>query len=533
MTTLLLALALQVVPAGDLCIVAGQVVDRSTGEPLRKTTLILQTASGRDRKTYAVRSNSEGQFEFRDVAPGSYRLSADRFGYIRQQFNPRDDSSGMTLKLRAGQQLEDLRFELTPQGVITGRVLDEEGDPIHHVSVLLLRYEYSSGQRMLTVATHSQTNDIGEYRLGQVPPGRYYIRAAANYRNRLVMPGDAGYLPTFYPQAGEPSAASPLVVKAGQQFEGVDIRMRQAQMFTVQGVVLDGATNSPVEGVVVSLGVAGADWARSISRRSATSREQGRFEITRVPAGDYILSTSGRSRRRRAESRGVARQSLVVTEGGVDGVTLVLQPPQTIEGTVRVEEDEEMSLRGLRIDFLAEGASRLVGSRIGDENSFQFTGLLPVRYTLNVRRLPDGLYLKSAAIGRTDVLKNGVDLSGGVHGKIEITLSSKGAEVSGIVTGSDDAPAGGVLVTLVPEGDGPLPGYLFRTVHSQLDGSFRITGAAPGDYRIYAWEKIEPGYYMDPDFVGPFEDFGAEVSLEGGDVETVQLGMIPEAAINR
>ena len=531
--TLLLALMLQAAPADDLCTVSGQVVDRPTGEPLRKTNLILQTSSGRDRKTYAVRSNSEGRFVFRDVAAGSYRLSAERFGYIRQQFNPRDDSSGMTLKLRAGQQLTDLRFELTPQGVITGRVLDEDGDPLHRVSVRLLRYEYSWGRRMFGVTTHTQTDDIGEYRLGQIPPGRYYVQAGANARNRWVMPGDVGYLPTLYPQAHEPSTSTPLVVRPGQHLQGIDIRMRQDRMYAVRGVVLDGATNNPVEGVVVSLGVAKADWATSISRRSATSHEGGRFEITRVPAGDYVLSTTGRSRRRGAESQGVARQPLVVSEGGADGVTLVLQPPRTIEGTVRLEEDEEMSLRGLRIAFLAEGATSPRGSGFYNDSRFRFTGMLPVRYTLNVSRLPEGLYLKSATAGRTDVLTNGIDLSGGSPGKIEITFSKQGAEVSGVVTDGDDAPAGGVLVTLVPEGESPLPGYLFRTVHSQLDGSFRITGAAPGNYKIYAWEKIESGSYMDPDFVSPFEDFGAEVSLEEGDVETVQLGMIPEVAINR
>ncbi|MCP5115302.1 MAG: hypothetical protein GY953_31120 [bacterium] len=198
-----------------------------------------------------------------------------------------------------------------------------------------------------------------------------------------------------------------------------------------------------------------------------------------------------------------------------------------------MEDDEQMELRGMRIGFTAAGTIGEHGTQLTDENSFRIGGLLPERYFLNVRRLPEGAYLKSATLERADILENGIDLSTGVPGKIEITLSTKGAEVVGKVTDSDDAPAGGVLVTLVPEAESVQPGYLFRTARSQLDGSFRITGAAPGDYRIYAWERIESGYYMDPDFVGPFEDFGAELSLDEGDVETVQLGMIPEAAVNR
>ncbi|MCP5115832.1 MAG: carboxypeptidase regulatory-like domain-containing protein, partial [bacterium] len=459
---ILLALAMAAAPPSDeLAVVSGQVVDQQTGEPLRKTNLALQTSSGRDRKTYATRSDAAGQYVFRDVEPGSYRLSAERFGYLRQQYNPRDDSAGVTLQLRAGQQLTGLRFELIPQGVITGRVLDEDGDPLQRVSVMLLRYQYSSGRRTLVPATHAMTNDIGEYRLGQVPRGRYYVRAARSYRGRTELVDGLGYTPTFYPQADDPSTASPVAVKAGQHIQGVDIRLEQARMFSVRGVVVDGTSNNPVEGIPVSLGPAGAGWVSSITRRSATSREGGRFELSQVPTGDYVLTTSGRSRRRRSsESAGVARQPLVVGEGGVDGVTLVLRPPQLIEGTVEVEDDEQMELRGMRVGFTAAGTIGEHGTQLTDENSFRIGGLLPERYFLNVRRLPEGAYLKSATLERADILENGIDLSTGVPGAAGSTLSAKGAGVVGKGTDSEDAPAGGVLVTLVPEGESVQPGYL-------------------------------------------------------------------------
>jgi hypothetical protein len=54
-----------------------------------------------------------------------------------------------------------------------------------------------------------------------------------------------------------------------------------------------------------------------------------------------------------------------------------------------------------------------------------------------------------------------------------------------------------------------------------------MRSVAPGDYTLFAWERIENGAYMDPDFLGQFEDRGQAVHVEDGGHVSVQLDTIP------
>ena len=58
-------------------------------------------------------------------------------------------------------------------------------------------------------------------------------------------------------------------------------------------------------------------------------------------------------------------------------------------------------------------------------------------------------------------------------------------------------------------------------------GAFSLTGLTPGEYKAYAWEDIEIGAYMDPDFMKPIEEKGEAVSLQKGEQKTLTLKVIP------
>jgi hypothetical protein len=49
----------------------------------------------------------------------------------------------------------------------------------------------------------------------------------------------------------------------------------------------------------------------------------------------------------------------------------------------------------------------------------------------------------------------------------------------------------------------------------------------PGEYKIYAWEDVESGAYLDPDFMKPFEAKGEAVTLREGDQKSLQVTLIP------
>ena len=54
-----------------------------------------------------------------------------------------------------------------------------------------------------------------------------------------------------------------------------------------------------------------------------------------------------------------------------------------------------------------------------------------------------------------------------------------------------------------------------------------MPGLTPGDYKAYAWEDIEMGAYMDPEFMKPSEDKGEPVSLQEGEQKALTLKVIP------
>jgi len=61
--------------------------------------------------------------------------------------------------------------------VITGRVVDEDGDPLPNFEVGLLR-KLPGKSREPAVTRNDRTNDLGEYRLFGLAPGRYFVSAA-------------------------------------------------------------------------------------------------------------------------------------------------------------------------------------------------------------------------------------------------------------------------------------------------------------------------------------------------------------------
>ena len=70
-------------------------------------------------------------------------------------------------------------------------------------------------------------------------------------------------------------------------------------------------------------------------------------------------------------------------------------------------------------------------------------------------------------------------------------------------------------------------GYYKMIVSDQL-GAFSLTGILPpGEYKVYAWEDIEAGAYMDPDVLKPVEGKGESLTLREGDQKTLPLKMIP------
>ena len=209
----------------DECSIAGTVVKLVDGEPLRKAKVTIQSLIDSTRSNSTL-TDSGGHFELKRLDPGGYKLRVSRVGFISYEYGQRKPGDpGATLTLRHGQQINDLVFRLIPAGVIAGRILDEDGEPLPSVEVSALREVYTEGKRSLSTTTVVETNDRGEYRLFGLPPGRYFVSALSLQWNRFGdnsgEPGDPvdassqGYARMYYPGTPDAGKATTIVVASG------------------------------------------------------------------------------------------------------------------------------------------------------------------------------------------------------------------------------------------------------------------------------------------------------------------------------
>jgi protocatechuate 3,4-dioxygenase beta subunit len=561
----------QAPPKGSI---AGQVVNAKTGAPLKKTTVrltmivnangrgpvatplpapgspiqqalvgeilsqmaMVQTGLGqqyRGPNIRTVETDEQGHFSFASLDGGKYRLTAERQGFLRQNYGERKYSGGGTpIVLGDGQNIKELQFRMNPQAVITGKVLDEDGEPLANVQVRAHRYIYQQGKRTWAQVANATSSDIGEFRLPDLQPGRYLVstnprnlgRAATLQPNEPLSPDpDMTYAATYYPSTTSSTTAMPIDVGAGGEIRGIDIRLIKTRVWRVRGRVagVDNAGGRGRSAVQVSL--MPAEGPANNQLMSTARMPDGIFEIRNVPSGSYILH---------AQTQGnglmfAASMPVQVSASHVDGLTMQLASGGDLQGTVKLvdADGQNIQLPNLSV-MLRPAANAGFGfggpgrAKVGDDMNFTIKGVPPMKFQLTVTGIPNTCYLKSVTFGGRDVLSDGLDMSAG--GPVEVTISAAAAQVDAVVLDKDNKPAAGAVVAIIPSTGTPM---VFTT---DDNGILSAKGLKPGDYKLLAWEDVESGAPYDPDFLQQFEKKMKSVKLDKSGHEAVQLTAIAE-----
>jgi hypothetical protein len=518
----------------EKCAIEGGVVDARTGAPLRKADLMLRGLGSRQRP-YGATTDAGGRFAMRDIEPGKYRLWVSRRGYVRQEYGSRGPNhGGQTLTLAPGQHLRDIVTRLTPQGVIAGRVIDEDGDPVSEVNIQALRYSYISGGPQLSPGRTAKTNDLGEYRLYGLVPGRYYVRAT--YRRMgitSVARSRAGgnsdpeedYAPTYYPGTNDPSVAVSLEITAGSEVRGIDLTLLRTPTFRVRGRIVNTLTNGPKRSTRVMLFPRNAGYGLVSSFSTSVRDQQGTFEIRSVTPGSYYLTAYWMN----GNERYSARQPVDVANADIEGVDLAVTRGPDLIGHVRIEGTGGQDYAQLSLYLRSRDPAPMGSVRASVENDSRFVlqNVPQGDYTMNVS-LPKGFYLKSIRMGDEDVLESGLAVTGdSAPGQLEVVLSSGGGQIDGVVVNERQQPARAVQVALVPDPRRRRQTHLYKTVRTDQYGRFAVSDIAPGDYNLFVWEDIDTAAYQDPEFLKPFEKLGEAISIRENSRETTQLKLIP------
>ncbi len=539
----------------------GQVLSKS-GDTVRRATVRLQPApqGGQvivmgQQTGYSETADASGKFVFEDVAPGRYTLIAEKTGFVAQRYGARGDSSpGTPLNLTEGQELKDLLFRLTPQGVIAGRVTDMDGEPVANVQIKVLRYSYQGGKRQLTQGggpgpgggirmgpgSSPATDDQGNFRVSNLSPGRYFVSAdpfsggfmMQERAGRAAAPQAANVV-TYYPNALDVQGAVPIDLSAGGELRGVDIKMRRERVYSIRGKVVDAATGAPISNAMVFVQPPESA-GPSLAGMPNTTRPgpDGTFEIRNLLPGTHVVrGTSGgaiqiasggavmvfRTAAGSDDSTNrVGRLEVTVTDANATDAILALSAGADVPGSVRLEGSELKEwikpsssqpqqgpgggmppilgmpggVPSIRLST-SEGLSVNVPSaQFKEDGTFLLRGVAPGKYYVTVGGLPQGGYVKSIRVGGRDASRAPIDLTSGAGESIDIVVSTKAAEVSGTVRSSEGA-LGGVTVTLWPKiADLSSPTGGVRTAATDQNGAFKITAVVPGDYYLAAWEDL-------------------------------------------
>ena len=537
----------------DLAALSGKTVS-AAGQPLKKTALSLRSVggaagSGLVLQNYTATSDGEGKFVFEGLQPGRYQLTAERQGYLRQAYGSKRSSGmgmGTILNLGKGEQMKDLTLPLTPHAIISGKVLDDDGDPVANASVRAMRYAFMNGKRQMMPSGQAGSDESGDYKIGGLAPGRYFL-VASKQRGMFMSdaaPPDAkpgkieeDLVTTYYPSVTDSSSATPIDTIAGRSAPGTDIRLRKAQVVRVRGKLVGMLPNQSMQRLQVMLLPSGASMMTSIGSGSVSPTKDGSFELTRVQAGSYTLAAANMQ----GMMQILARQQVEVGSQNLDGVALTLQTPADLRGTVKTEGEPKTAPTdaapvpppSLRVTLNASDGVMFntPQAAVNDDGTFVLPNVAPGKYRLTAYGNTAGTYLKAIRFGDRDVLAEGLDLSDGASGAVQVIFSTAAGEIGGSVQ-ADGQPVAGGSVTLVPDPPQPEQTRLYPMSGVDQNGKFSFKNLAPGKYVAYAWEELEPGSQYDPEFLKPLESLGTRVTVGENGKEQVALTRISAATVD-
>ena len=537
MMRLLLALLLPLgmsaqAPSDDLAAISGAVVNAITGEPVRRATVMLRRVDIATGTAAATATDADGNFVLGAPGPGTYRLTAEHPGFLAAQFGARGPArTGTSLVLERGQKVTGLRVNLYPHAVISGRVVDEDGEPVPNIDVQVSRLQYMQGRKQLARSSSRMTDDLGEYRIFGLAPGQYYVSAL--YRPNANSPAspEGQYVTTYYPRTPDPAAAAPVEVTAGSQVGHIDLTLVRVHTVSVKGRVTSqiSADSAGSHNLQVILSARNALGAGGESGRGAPPLPDGSFEFAHVVPGSYNLVAVASA----AANAYSARIPLQVGSANIEGLVIVIPPPITVTGHVRVEGGDSGSLSRIRVSTQPfDGANTVFGpmpeSLVKPDGAFQFTDLSAERYRLVISGLPEGFYVKSVRAAEVDVQLSGLDLSAGAPVPVAIVLSPNAGQLSGSVVNADTAkPAAAVSVVLVPQEKERRDHEMFyRTTVSDSGGNFVFRSVIPGEYKVFSWDEIPYGIWMDPEFMGKQAAPGESVTIAEGSRNSIHINVI-------
>lgn len=511
--------------------IAGVVVNWANGQPVTGAAVALAPVmQGGERDiSRSMTTGADGGFSFAGLNRGKYSLVATAHGFTLQGF---ERHSIYATAIVTGPDLdsEHLVFRLQPDASVEGIVTDENNDPVEHAMVRLFEQSTEDGRQKTIAMGMKQTDDQGQFRVGHLAPGTYYLAVSARpwyAQNEHLVQGqksnnldarelqeaaalDVTYPLTFYPGSPDSAGASPIVLHPGERVTA-DVVMRAVPSLHLKirtgssaGTGDPGMFPSPRVSQRIFDGL-----LESVFNISEVSVESGVVEIAGLAPGHYVVEMpdsrgvndkgSNRSGYREIDLAGDMEMNANDSSGFV-----------SVGGTVLFDEAAGAPKR-LAMQLLNEETGENFGSEIDDKGQFAFEGIKPGRYTVALQS-GRGYFLRT-------MTATGAKLSGRtlVVGTSSVRIAAEVGRGVARVDGTalrDGKPFAGAMIVLVPQNAGN-NSPLFRRDQSDSDGTFTLPNVVPGHYTVVALANAWDLEWGNPAVLQPYLKGGEPVEITG------------------
>jgi len=542
-------------PVGGAIVTLTGLLDAS-GKPLAAVPPDPAPGSPAGRNVYTT---AEGYFVFRDLVPGRYVVATRAFGYMNIDYPP------LIVEIADRATPLPVEVHLWKYAAISGRVIDERGEPVVGMPVTAMRRVVDAGSLTLeSEGAAVSTDDRGAYRIAHLPPGSYVvgvrsttmsvpaslaaaIDAAASNRTASfeltktlinggsvvrtgegTRVGDAvlqrggpqlplsaggaplGYATTLHPGTTSADQATLITLGSGESRTDVDIPLLFSKVVSVSGVVT--GPEGPLTNLTVRLIPPGGDMFDfdGTGVANAVTDSAGAFTFVGVTPGDYVLRTATVSGDFQT-GEGVslwAAEPVSVGDKTIAGLNVTVRPGVRVSG--------EMKFTGApppvvseSVRFIAmlqptgSGIWRTLPAVLKPDLTFASAGDPPGRYILNIQA-PRGWSFQSATLAGKPLIDDVIELRSSDVSGVVVTLAPAPTSVTGSIAENAATADFGTDVIAFPADSGAWREGIFN-FHTRRLRRVRATSA-----RSFEIAGLAPGDYyiaaVSSRFTGQWQD---------------------------